>query len=232
MSTQEKDDGPLGQRGRPITKDGIPIADRPAWKTIRDLLPYLWLEGRWDLRWRVIGAVTCLIVARGLGLWVPFIYKDIIDGLGGTVSRELLFALSPVFVIVVYGTVQIVYLIAVQGQRALMIRVSEALFRTLSTRAFDHVMSLSMAFHLTRRTASLARIVNRGAARADLLLNIAVFQIMPMAIEFVLILGLIVGSFGWFYVGVILVTALVYLTYTLLMAEWRKKFHRAYIEAS
>lgn len=213
------------------TRDGIPVAERPAWQTVRDLLPFMWLEGRWDLRRRVMAAVACLVVVRAIGLYIPFIYKDIVDSLSAGVSPEQLVLWTPVALILAWGGLQIFYQLTSYWQQALLWLVSEALDRTLSTRAFAHVTSLSMGFHLKKRTDSLARIVRRGASYADFLLRIVIFDLLPMAIEFLVITALIIVNFGWIYAGIILVSGVLYLIFTGLVAEWRKKFHRALIEA-
>ncbi len=215
----------------PETRDGIPIPDRPAWQTVWDLLPFMWLESRWDLRRRVIAAVACLVVVRAIGLYIPFIYKDIVDSLSAGASPQQVMLWTPVALILAWGGLQIFYQLTSFGQQALLFRVSEALDRTLSTRAFAHVTSLSMGFHLKKRTDSLARIVRRGASYADFLLRIVIFDLLPMVIEFFVITVLIIVNFGWLYAVIILTSGGIYLVFTGLVAEWRKKYQRALIEA-
>jgi ATP-binding cassette subfamily B protein len=55
--------------------------------------------------------------------------------------------------------------------------------RKISLRVFNHVQSLSLRFHLNRKTGAVLRAVSRGsAAYADLLRYLS-FQIMPIFLE-------------------------------------------------
>jgi hypothetical protein len=48
---------------------------------IWQVLPYLWPKGQWELRVRVIVAITCLILGKVLNVVTPFFYKAIVDQL-------------------------------------------------------------------------------------------------------------------------------------------------------
>ena len=52
-------------------------SERRDWQTLRSLWPYLW-----EWKWRVIFALSCLITAKVTNVWVPLVFKDIIDALG------------------------------------------------------------------------------------------------------------------------------------------------------
>ena len=50
-------------------------------KTLKTLWHYLWPKSRPDLKLRVLWATVCLLVAKGLNVYVPFFLKDAIDQL-------------------------------------------------------------------------------------------------------------------------------------------------------
>jgi len=62
---------------------------RNDWKTVKTLLRYLWPQGRFDLKIRVIFALLCMALAKIVNVYVPFLYKDAVDGLSG--SNDLVF---------------------------------------------------------------------------------------------------------------------------------------------
>ncbi|QLC24897.1 ABC transporter ATP-binding protein/permease [Parasphingopyxis algicola] len=61
------------------------------------------------------------------------------------------------------------------------------LHRNLSRRLLDHVLKLPMSFHLDRRTGGLNQTLVQGLAGYSILLNHAVFTLLPVLIEVVLI---------------------------------------------
>jgi hypothetical protein len=55
--------------------------------------------------------------------------------------------------------------------------------RKISLRVFNHVQSLSLRFHLNRKTGAVLRAVSRGSAAYADLLRYLTFQIMPIFLE-------------------------------------------------
>ncbi|HRW29425.1 MAG TPA: hypothetical protein P5227_05480, partial [Emcibacteraceae bacterium] len=47
--------------------------------TVRELWRYLWVDGRHDLKVRVIFAMFFLVMAKVLGVYVPFLFKDAVN---------------------------------------------------------------------------------------------------------------------------------------------------------
>ena len=58
-----------------------PSESRNQWRTIRELVRHLWPKDRIDLRVRVILAVLCLISAKLVNVYVPFLLKRAVDEL-------------------------------------------------------------------------------------------------------------------------------------------------------
>ena len=57
---------------------------RSHWRTLAILMPYLWPRGRWDLRVRVMLAMALLAAAKVAIVFIPFVYKEVIDALNIT----------------------------------------------------------------------------------------------------------------------------------------------------
>ncbi len=68
------------------------------WSALRDLAPFLWPVGNFELRARVVIALTLLAVAKMATVYDPILYKeddDILDGAAGSIvalAIGLLFA--------------------------------------------------------------------------------------------------------------------------------------------
>ena len=53
-----------------------PAEDGPSgshWQTLATLMPYLWPQGRWDLRIRVVIAMGLLALAKVAIVFIPFV---------------------------------------------------------------------------------------------------------------------------------------------------------------
>ena len=61
---------------------------------------------------------------------------------------------------------------------------------------FRHIHSLSLRFHLERRTGSLSKIVERGTKSIDMMLYFLLFNIAPTIIELAAICGIFFVKFG------------------------------------
>ena len=70
----------------------------------------------------------------------------------------------------------------------------QRLHRRLSRRLFDHVINLPLAFHLDRKTGALNQILVQGLTGYGVLLNHAVFTVLPVLLE-VLIIGAVIVAF-------------------------------------
>ncbi len=57
------------------------------WQGVKDLLPHLWTRIGWDLRARVGAALACLVVAKLANVYVPILFKHMVDALSPKVGE-------------------------------------------------------------------------------------------------------------------------------------------------
>src|SRR5688572_22153179 len=58
------------------------------WQGVKNLLPHLWSRIGWDLRTRVGAALACLVVAKLANVYVPILFKHMVDALSPKVGAE------------------------------------------------------------------------------------------------------------------------------------------------
>ncbi|MBO6667312.1 ABC transporter ATP-binding protein/permease [Parvibaculum sp.] len=207
----------------PVT-DGSP-AGRNAVRTLVNMLPRLWPEGRADLRARVVFALLALVAAKGVTVYVPFLYKYAVDAL----SPETVAAAAvvvPVMLIVGYGVGRILMIALAQLRDAIFAKVGQNAVRELAVETFRHLHALSLRFHLERRTGGLSRVIERGTKGIDFLLRFSLFNIVPTIIELVLVCFILAYAFDIWYSVVTAVTVIVYMVFTFAVTEWRTRFRR------
>ena len=115
---------------------------------------------------------------------------------------------------------------AIGAARAVLwIPVSQGLFRRLSCAAFEHVLGLSMDFHLSKRIGEVTSALSRGAAMNTFLENF-LFQVFPMLFD-IFVAGIYFFiKYDAFYTLIVFIIMWTYIFLTIYMAKYRGKQRR------
>jgi ATP-binding cassette, subfamily B, heavy metal transporter len=197
-------------------------------RTVVHLWPYIWPTDRRDLKLRILGAMVLLLAAKLATVAVPFTFKWATDALAGTGSAPaaasdwLVWATAaPVAMTIAYGGMRILMAALTQLRDGLFAKVAMNAVRRLAYRTFVHMHELSLRFHLERKTGGLTRVLERGRNAIETIVRMVILQLSPTIIELLLIVAVLMWQFDLRYVGVVLVTVVVYMFYTYLATEWR-----------
>jgi len=198
------------------------------WSVLRELIPYIWPADRPDLRSRVVLALAALVVAKVITLAVPIAYKTVVDVLTGNASGEAVAGLSafglaaiPAVLIIAYGVGRVLMVLFAQLRDAWFTVVAQNAVRQLANRTFRHLHTLSLRFHLERRTGGLNRVIERGVSGVEIIVRMAVLNSIPTAVELAMIAGLVGYYFGWVYVVAVLSTVALFVWFTFVASERR-----------
>jgi ABC-type transport system involved in Fe-S cluster assembly fused permease/ATPase subunit len=213
-------------RQTPATAVNFTSGDGDQWETLKSLLPYLWPEGRTDLKIRVIVAMVALFASKIITVWTPYSFKYATDALTASGNPAAIAFSVPFFLIVAYGFGRIMMAALAQLRDAVFAKVGQRAVRELAIKTFRHLHALSLKFHLERRTGGLSRVISRGTAGVDTVLRFSLFNTFPTALEIALVAGVLTYSFSWIYAVVVLGTVVVYLWYTYMATEWRINIRR------
>ena len=192
-------------------------------RTIGTLLPYLWPKGETELRARVLVAIALLILAKLANVYVPILYKGMVDALSGKAGPEITI---PIGLLVGYGVLRVANVGFAELRDAVFAKVAERAIRTVSLRIFEHLHRLSLRFHLERRTGGLSRAIERGSKGIEFLLTFMTFNTLPTLVEITMVSAILWGLYGISYAAVTFGTILIYITFTLSITEWRIKYRR------
>lgn len=190
---------------------------------LKSLLPFAWPEGRFDLRLRVVLAFAALILAKIVTVSVPFAYKGAVNALDALYGQSeiVVLGLVPIMLIIAYGMGRIMMIAFNALRDGLFISVGQNAVRALSVETFRHLHTLSLRFHLERRTGELNRVVSRASTAIELIIRMGVLNFLPTMLELMLVFSIFGYMFGWAYVLVLAVTVLVYLYFTKIASDWR-----------
>jgi len=195
---------------------------KPAY-VMRALLPYAWPKGRVDLRLKVVLAFVALICAKVVTVSIPFAYKAAVNTLEGSSlsSQVMVLGIVPIMLIIAYGVGRIMMTVFNALRDGLFISVGQNAVRALSVATFKHLHSLSLRFHMERRTGELNQVVSRAHTAIELIIRMGVLQFIPTVIELGFIFTIFAVMFGWQYFLVLLLTVIVYLYFTKKASDWR-----------
>ena len=191
--------------------------------TIRTLLPYLWPRGALEMRGRVVLAVLLLVGAKVANVYVPLLYKDAVDILADNTAAVIV---VPVAILLAYGALRVLTVAFGELRDAVFAKVGERAIRTVALRVFSHLHTLSLRFHIERRTGGLSRAIERGIKGIEFLLTFMLFNILPTLVEVTMVCGILWFLYGITYAAVTFVTIGVYIAFTLSVTEWRLKYRR------
>jgi ATP-binding cassette, subfamily B, heavy metal transporter len=193
-----------------------PHKNRSDLNNIRRIIPFLW-----DYKGRVVLSLICLVLAKLAVIGVPLVLKEIVDHLDQAKIETLVL---PLFLLIAYGLLKIVNVAFAELRDTLFARVRYRAMRRLSTTLLEHLYTLSLQFHLEKKTGAITRDLERGTRGVSSMLNYMVFNIMPTMAEFILVAFILLTQYGSSFVLVTFGTVLVYIIYTFKLSSWRMHF--------
>ncbi len=195
-------------------------------KTINLLAPFLWPKNKLSLKIRVILAILCLVLSKATNLISPPILGRAVDSLTELSQGLNMYTLVPLSLIVAYGLARVATKLFGELRNAVFSKVSQHAIRQLTLNTFKHLHSLSLQFHLNRKTGALSKFIDRGTKGIDFLMNYVLFNVIPTLIEIVFVAGILLTLYGLKYAVVTVVTISIYVVLTFMITQWRLKFRR------
>ncbi|KQW38471.1 ABC transporter ATP-binding protein/permease [Rhizobacter sp. Root404] len=206
----------------PAPPTGPNAAPRSDLATLRKLLPYLW---QW--RWRVLIALAFLVAAKLANIGVPLVLKQLVDALDLKPGDPRTALAVPVALLVAYGLLRLSITAFTELREYLFYPVAARIARRVSLEAFEHLLALSLRFHLERQTGGVSRDMERGSRSIQSLLNYTIYNILPTLVEITLVITLLSAKFDGWFAAIAFGALAVYITFTITVTEWRTHFRRA-----
>ncbi len=184
---------------------------------LRLLVPYLL-----EYKWRVAAALTFLTLAKLANVGVPLVMKQVVDGLD---ARTAVLAV-PIALLAVYGVLRFSTTLFAELRDVVFVRVTQRAIRRVALGVFRHLHGLSLRFHLERQTGGMSRDIERGTRGISTLLSYLLFSIIPVILEFALVAAVLLKKFDWRFAAITFGAVALYLSFTVLVTEWRMEIRR------
>lgn len=193
---------------------------RPLWR----LMPYLWPKGRPDLKLRVVVSILFLVLATACTSVSPLIYGWTVDRLrptGPNIAVGTVMAL-----IAAYMVSRILLQAFAQLRDGVFAKVQYHAMREVAVETFAHVHTLSLRFHLERKTGGLSRVIERGTKGIDTLLSFALFSIFPTILLLIFYSAILLVELNAWVALATIVMVCAYTWFTFAITRWRIAFRR------
>ena len=192
-------------------------------KTLKELLRFVIPKGNKEMPFRIFLAFIFLFLATIVTVYTPFLYGKAVDLVseGKQVNLNLLW-----FVIGSYALARLGQVFFDEAKEFVFARVAQKAVRGAALKAFQHLHSLSLSFHLNRQTGGLTRAIDRGSKGIEFLLRFAAFEIVPVLVELIAVGIVLWATFGLAYAAVTVTTVIIYIIYTIKVTEWRIAIRR------
>lgn len=193
--------------------------DPPMIPTLKRFLPYLWPKDEPGLRMRIIVAGLLVLCAKAAVLTMPFLYKAVIDGMSDdSLGTELTVLLA---LVAAYGVARFGQVLFDNMRNIVFEKVGQEAARRLATNVFTHLHSLSLRFHLGRRTGEVTKVIERGTKSIDVMLYFLLFNIAPTVVELAAVLIIFQIKFGFGLVAATSAMVAIYIIFTRKVTDWR-----------
>ena len=171
---------------------------------------------------------SCLLLAKLTSVGVPLVFKDIIDtftqpGVGKLQQAALL---VPLGLLAAYGALRFSTVLFTELREIFFARVTQRAVRTITLQVFEHLHALSLRFHLDRQTGGLTRDIERGTRSIGSLISYTLYSILPTLVEILLVLGILGFRYDKDFMLITLVTLVLYVTFTIVVTNWRTVLRR------
>ena len=196
---------------------GQPLPDSHIWRTLNSLTPYLWQH-----KWRVLLALSCLVMAKVANVAVPLVFKEMIDGL--TAAQQTL--ALPALLLALYGALRFSTSLFTELREILFARVTQQAVRRIALEVFRHLHALSLRFHLERQTGGVSRDIERGSRSISSLISYTLYSILPTLVEITLVLSILFTKYDNGFVLITLISLTAYIIFTITVSNWRIDLRR------
>ena len=188
------------------------------WSVLKSLLPYFMV-----FRGRVIIAMLCLVMAKLASVTLPFAMKYIVDSLDATQTRVITL---PLLFLVFYGILRFGTIIFGEIRDSIFGRVTENAMRKIALNVFNHLHTLDLEFHLSRKMGGLSRDIERGTSGISFLMRFLLFNIVPTLLEILMVTGILFYNYGAAFAVIIITSVTTYIIFSVLVTDWRNSYVR------
>ncbi len=195
---------------------------RPGNFRFKKFMRFVVPPGNTEIKVRIIFALICLAASKSATVLTPLLFGKVVDHISGPRFDINVFW----WLLGGYGLVRLGQELFQELKQLVFTRVTQRAVHQAASAVFRHLHSLSLGFHLNRKTGALVRAADRGVKSINSLLGLTFFEILPVIIELLLVGFILWKKFSIYYMLVTIGAILFYIAITVALTEWRLKFRK------
>eukprot|EP00938_MAST-03A_sp_MAST-3A-sp1_P005146 g5146.t1 len=172
-------------------------------------------------QFRAALSYICMLISQGCSIYAPLTIGYATNALTRHDSSEA------VKYIVLYVGLNYAVQQLTELQNCVYQEVRSAAYRSIATKIFDHLLSLSIDWHLKKRMGVALRVIDRGQTSADNVVKYLVLRLLPTFIGIGSVVVLYVVKFNVPGISITLFLGIVtYSIVTIKLTIWRKEIRK------
>ncbi|KAI0448106.1 ABC transporter-like protein [Xylaria telfairii] len=196
--------------------------------------PYMWPTKKYRLQIVVVLCFVLLVLQRWVNIMVPYqiglVTTELLDkdqlSASSKEKATLPMPWTSLGLLILYKLLQGPSGLLGSWRTMLWIPVSQHAYRALTSSAFEHVHSLSLDFHLGKRTGEVLSALNKGASVNSFLEQVT-FQVFPMIVDLFVAISYFYFRFDAIYAVIVCIVTFYYLLLTIRLASKTANMRRA-----
>lgn len=187
--------------------------------------PYLWPSKSLRLQLIVVVCFCLVLLQRAVNIAVPLQIGKVTNELSPKDGTSKGMPWLSISLLIAFKFLQGTSGILGAARSVLWIPISQYSYQALTTASFEHVHSLSLDFHLGKRTGEVLSALSKGNAINNFLEQVT-FQVLPMIFDLGVAIVYFAIAFDAYYALVVSMITFSYLYLTIRMARWRSEQRR------
>ncbi len=132
--------------------------------------------------------------------------------------------------IIAYGALRLSTSLFTELREFFFVKVTQAATRTLALKTFRHLHSLSLRYHLDRRTGAVTREIDQGIRGISSLISFTLYSILPTLIEITLVFAYLLWNYEIWFAAIVGTSLIIYVAFTVSVTNWRTAVRRRWNE--
>jgi ATP-binding cassette subfamily B protein len=174
----------------------------------------------------VVLAIVFMVGAKVANVGVPVLLKNLVDAMAFKPGDPATVLVVPAGLLLAYGLLRLSTSLFTELRELVFAKATQGAARSIALQTFEHLHALSLRFHLERQTGGMTRDIERGVRGIESLISFTLFNIGATLIEVFMVLTILALRFDAWFAWITLAALACYITFTVLLTEWRTQFRR------
>ena len=132
----------------------------------------------------------------------------------------------PIFLIIIYGVLRFLSTGFAELREFVFVKVTYNAVSEIALKVFQNLHQLSLSFHLSKKTGSLTRELERGIRGISTIVNFTLYSVLPTFFEVIFVASWLAINYEPFFAIIILSTIFLYAIFTIYVTNWRIMLRR------